>query len=126
MLRVLATNLGVEYLRRAYERRLLLHGSLLYREMGCRCESDREESAVALFRRESLRRCRSLLSSDRQWLASRRGSLPEISREPIRSCTYRECNPGRESPAQVTRYRRARRLSDKKLPASCSASRIRP
>ena len=56
-------------LTRAFERRLLRHGSLLCREMGCRYGSDREELAVTLFRRESLRRCRSLFSSDRQWLS---------------------------------------------------------
>src|SRR5215217_9728720 len=88
----------------------LRNGSLLCPAMGCRCELDREELAVALFRRELLRLCYSLLSFDRQWLTSRCGCLPEIFREPIRSCTYRGCNLGHVDPAPIARYRRVRRL----------------
>ena len=43
---------AIDYLKKAYERRLLRHGSLLCREMGCRCESDREELAVTPCPRE--------------------------------------------------------------------------
>src|SRR5215469_16332850 len=81
--------------RSTYERLRLRHGSLLCREMECRYESDREELAVTPFRRESLRQCSSLFSSDQQSQAGLCASVPEIFPEPIRSCIYRECNPGR-------------------------------
>src|SRR5437762_10877445 len=63
------------------------------REMESLCGLRRAKSAAVLFRRESRRRCRSLLSNDRQSPAVRRAFPAESFPEQVRLDICRGCIP---------------------------------
>src|SRR5205823_7114386 len=89
--------------------------SLSCREVESLCDLHHVKSTAVPFRRESLHRCRSLLSCDRQSRTVRRAFPAEIFRRPVRSGICRGCIPDLPNRAQPVRLLFAKKLSDKKF-----------